>query len=206
MAADATLKRNAMQHVSKVDVWRRAFTRGGFPHQFSWILELPWRRIVLSPEALASRLPIRPDSMVLEVGAGSGYYSIEVGRRIRSGRLELFDLQPEMLHRCQKKLASAGITNVGYTAGDAAALPFADDLFDLVYTVTVFGEVRDRNACLRSIRRVLKPSGILSISEHLPDPDFTTLDALRHQTEAVGFFLERWYGSRFAYTANLRAV
>ena len=195
-----------MKPGSKVDVWRRAFTRGGFPHQFSWILELPWRRIVLSPEALVSRLPIRPDSMVLEIGAGSGYYSIEVARRIRTGRLELFDLQPEMLHRCREKFAAAGLTNVGYTAGNAAALPFADSLFDLAFMVTVFGEVRDRNACLRSIRRVLKPSGMLSISEHLPDPDFTTLASLRRQTEPVGFSLEQRYGSPFAYTANLRAI
>ena len=111
-----------------------------------------------------------------------------------------------MLRRCRNKCTAAGFTNVGYSAGNAAALPFSDAAFDLAYMVTVFGEVRDQDACLRGIRRVLKPGGMLSISEHLPDPDFTTLHALRRRTEAVGFFLERWYGSPLAYTANLRAA
>ena len=189
-----------------VGAWKRILTRGVFPHEFSWILELPWRRVVLSPDALISRLPIQRNSNVLEIGAGSGYYSIEVARRIPGGRLELFDIQPEMLRRCRDKCTAAGFTNVGYSAGNAAALPFSDAAFDLVYMVTVFGEVHDQDACLRGIRRVLKAGGALSISEHLPDPDFTGLDSLRRQAETVGFTLERWCGSRLAYTASLRLV
>lgn len=194
-----------MSLARRVDIVRRAVSRGVFPHQLAWILELPWRRIVLSPEALASRLPLRPDASVLELGPGSGYYSVEVARRIPAGRLELFDIQAEMLDRCRARCAAAGLTNVGYTVGDAAALPFADGRFDLVYMVTVFGEVRDEDGLLRSVKRVLRPGGTLSISEHLPDPDFTPLGALRRRVEGQGFALERRYGPRLAFTANFRA-
>ena len=194
-----------MSLASKADVWRRAIARGVFPHQLSWVLELPWRRLVLSPQALASRLPLRADSAVLELGPGSGYYSVEVARRVPSGRLELFDLQPEMLERCRVRCASAGLSNVGYTVGDGAALPFADCRFDVAYMVTVLGEVRDQGACLRSVRRVLKPGGTLSVSEHLPDPDFLPFEALRRRAERCGFMLERRHGSRFAFTANFRS-
>ncbi|MFL5385758.1 MAG: class I SAM-dependent methyltransferase [Longimicrobiaceae bacterium] len=186
--------------------WRQALGRGIFPHQLAWFLELPARRLVLSPELLASRLPLHPDASVLEVGPGSGYYSLEVARCIPAGRLELFDLQPQMLARCRAKAEAAGLTNVGFTTGDGASLPFADAAFDLVYMVTVFGEVHDQAACLRSIRRVLKPAGALSVSEHMPDPDFTPFDALRRQVEASGFRLEARSGSRWAYTANFRVT
>ena len=74
----------------------------------------------------------------------------------------------------------------------------------MVYMVTVFGEVDDQDACLRGVRRILRPGGILSISEHLPDPDFTSLSALRHRAERAGFALKSSHGSRWAYTANLR--
>ena len=158
-----------------IAVWRRVIARGVFPHQFSWLLELPWRRLVLSPEALASRLPLRADSVVLELGAGSGYYSVQVAQRVGTGRLELFDVQAEMLGRCRAKCVAAGLTNVGYVVGDAAALPFGRACFDVVFMVAVLGEVLDQAGCLTSVRRVLKPGGVLSISEHLPDPDFTTL-------------------------------
>lgn len=188
-----------------IDVWRRAVSRGAFPHEFAWVLELPWRRLVLSPAAQASRLPLRSDARVLELGPGSGYYSVEVARRIPAGRLELFDLQAEMVERCLARCASAALTNVGATVGDAAALPFGDARFDLVYLVTVFGEARDQDACLRDIRRVLRPGGVLSVSEHLPDPDFTSLGGLRRRAERHGFVLERRYGSRLAYTATFRA-
>jgi ubiquinone/menaquinone biosynthesis C-methylase UbiE len=184
--------------------WRQALGSGIFPHQLAWFLELPVRRLVLSPELLASRLPLRPDSTVLEIGPGSGYYSVEVARRIPAGRLELFDIQPEMLTRCREKCTAAGLGNVGFTTGDGASLPLSDASFDVVYMVTVFGEVHDQAACLGSIRRVLKPAGVLSISEHVPDPDFTAFDALRRQAEASGFRLEERFGSRWAYTANFR--
>jgi ubiquinone/menaquinone biosynthesis C-methylase UbiE len=186
--------------------WRQALGRGVFPHQLAWFLELPLRRLVLSPARLASRLPLGPDASVLEIGPGSGYYSLEVARRIPAGHLELFDLQPGMLARCRAKCQSAGLANVGFTTGDGAYLPFADASFDLVYMVTVFGEVDDTEACLRGIRRVLKPAGVLSISEHMPDPDFTAFDTLRRQVEARGFRLEARHGSRWAYTARFRVA
>jgi ubiquinone/menaquinone biosynthesis C-methylase UbiE len=188
------------------DAWRQALGRGIFPHQLAWLLELPLRRLVLSPELLASRLPLRPDASVLEIGPGSGYYSLEVARRIPAGRLELFDLQPEMLARARAKCEAAGLANVGFTQGDGASLPFAAARFDLAYMVTVFGEVDDQAACLRGIRRVLKPSGVLSVSEHMPDPDFTPFDALRRQVEESGFRLDARHGSRWAYTANFRVA
>jgi uncharacterized protein len=187
---------------SRWEAWRRAVGRGVFPHQLAWFLELPLRRLVLSPQLLASRLPLRRDAAVLEIGVGSGYYAVEVARRIPGGHLELFDIQPEMLERCGARLASAGLANVGFTLGDGASLPFAAGRLDVVYMVTVFGELHDQDACLRGIRRVLKPTGVLSVSEHLPDPDFTSFPVLRRRVEGAGFrFIDR-FGSRWAYTAN----
>lgn len=187
-----------------VGLWKRALSRGVFPHQFGWVLELGWRRIVLSPELLASRLPVHPDALVLEIGAGSGYYIPEVARRMTSGQVVVCDVQIEMLERCRMTCVSAGLDNVAYVVSDAAALPFADAGFDMVYMVTVFGEVHDQDACLRGARRILKPGGMLSISEHLPDPDFTSLAALRHRVEHAGFIFEGRHGWRLAYTANFR--
>ena len=187
-----------------VALWKRALSRGVFPHQFWWVLELGWRRTVLSPQALVSRLPVHPGAVVLEIGAGSGYYTTEVAKRVKNGSVTVCDIQVEMLERCRKKGVSGGIANVAYVVSDAAALPFADAGFDMVYMVTVFGEVHDQEACLRGVRRILKPGGMLSISEHLPDPDFTSLAALRRRAEHAGFIFEARHGWRWAYTANFR--
>ena len=188
-----------------IELAKGVLGRGVFPHQLSGLLDFPLRRFILSAPVLASRLSLRPDFSVLEIGCGSGYYSIEVAKRLLSGHLKLFDVQPEMIQKCIRRVAASGLRNVSFATGDGAALPFLDAQFDLVCMVTVLGEVRDRAACLKSIKRVLRPGGILSISEHLPDPDFISMDALAHMTEAFGFRLERRYGHRFAYTANFRA-
>ena len=193
-----------MDFARHVGIWKRALNRGVFPHQFWWVLELRWRRIVLSPQTLVSRVVVRPDASVLEIGAGSGYYTTEVASLVRRGQVTVFDIQVEMLERCRQKCRSVALANVAYVVGDAAALPFADAAFDMVYMVTVFGEVADQDACLSGVRRILGPGGILSISEHLPDPDFTSLSALRQRAERAGFALESTHGSRWAYTANFR--
>jgi uncharacterized protein len=183
---------------------KNALVRGVFPHEMSFFLELPWRNFMLSPQKLVARLGLTSTSHVLEVGAGSGFYSAEVARRVSKGHLELLDLQPEMLKKAREKLEAEGLSNVGYTAADAGDLPFRDDSFDVLFLVAVFGEVANQKAFLREARRVLKFGGTLSVSEHLPDPDFSTFAKVKALVEKEGFeFFERW-GAAWSYTANFR--
>ena len=183
---------------------KHAFARGVFPHQFAWILELPWRRVVLSPETLRSRVRLQPGANVLEIGSGSGYYSVALARTIPGGHLQLLDLQPEMISRSIARCASQGVTNVSFAAGDARALPFRDGQFDVVVMVTVLGEIPHRDAAVQAVVRVLRSGGTLSISEHLPDPDFIPFGKLRMQLEQAGLTLDARFGSPLAYTANFR--
>lgn len=183
---------------------KNTLVRGVFPHEMSFLLDLPWRNLTLSPQKLVARLALTPTSQVLEVGAGSGFYSVEVARRVSEGHLELLDLQPEMLKKAQQKIQAEGLSNVGYTPADAGKLPLKADSFDVIYLVAVLGEIADQRAFLREARRVLKPGGILSISEHLPDPDFSPSAKVQSLVEKEGFeFMER-HGARWSYTANFR--
>jgi ubiquinone/menaquinone biosynthesis C-methylase UbiE len=181
---------------------KNTLARGVFPHEMSFFLDLPWRNLVLSPRKLVARLALSPTSHVLEVGAGSGFYSVEVARRVSAGHLELLDLQPEMLAKAQRKLNAKGLSNVGYTLADAGRLPFPADSFDVIFLVAVFGEIANRKAFLNEAHRVLKPAGILSVSEHLPDPDFSPFAKLKTLVETEGFRLSTHHGARLSYTAN----
>lgn len=183
---------------------KNALVRGVFPPEMSFFLDLPWRNIMLSPEKLAVRLALKSTSQVLEVGAGSGFYSVEVARRISAGHLELLDLQPEMLKKAQRKLESKGLFNVGYTLADASRLPFNEHSFDVVFLITVLGEVANQKDFLTEAYRVLKPEGVLSISEHLPDPDFLPFAKVKSLVEKLGFEFFKHYGAKWSYTANFR--
>lgn len=69
--------------------------------------------------------------------------------------------------------------------------------------VTVVGEIEHQDAFLADAYRVLKPGGVISITEHHPDPDFESFDTVRRQLADHGFTVpEKRVGWRWAYTIN----
>jgi ubiquinone/menaquinone biosynthesis C-methylase UbiE len=185
---------------------KNALGRGVFPPEMSFFLELPWRNMLLSPQKLVARLALTNTSRVLEVGAGSGFYSVAVARKVSEGHLEILDLQPEMLKKARRKLEAAGLSNVGYTLADAGLLPFAADSFDVVFLVAVLGEIAEQKAFLGNAHGVLKSGGILSISEHLPDPDFSPFAKVKRLVEKEGFEFFAHYGAKWSYTVNFKKL
>jgi len=180
----------------------RAFGRGYFPHQLSWLIDNPIRQLLVSPRRMADRLPLTESSCVLELGPGSGYFSVELAGRIPRGRLELLDLQPEMLAKAKRKLEGQGLQNVGYSVQDASVgMPYPDQTFDVAVVVAVLGEVGDREACLEGLYRTIRSGGVLAIHEHVPDPDRITFSALRPLVESRGFLFRKRWGPRWNYTA-----
>jgi hypothetical protein len=99
---------------------RRGRGANYFPHQLWFIMDNPVRRLLVNPQQLVDRLELGGSEDVLEVGPGPGLFSVEIARRLTTGRLELFDLQPEMLDKARRKLDRAGCRNVGFHAGTLA--------------------------------------------------------------------------------------
>lgn len=186
------------------DVLNRGVGRGTFPHQLAFVLKLPLRRFILSSEKLVERLELEEAARVLELGPGPGYFSDSVARSIPKGYLLLVDLQSEMLQKARQKLARASVRNFGFVQADGRALPVRSGALDCVFLVAVLGEVSDRGSCVREIYRVLRPGGLLSISEQPGDPDFIALTEARALVEGAGFSLERVYGHGKNYTASFR--
>jgi ubiquinone/menaquinone biosynthesis C-methylase UbiE len=168
----------------------------------TWILDLPGRGIIMSAQAVADRLPVGQSAQVLEVGPGSGYYSVSVARKIPKGELTLVDVQPEMLEKSATKLRAAGIENFRTECSDGKKLPVESDSFDAIFLVTVFGEIEDQESFLSEAFRVLKPGGVISITEHHPDPDFEPVDVVTQCVERYGFVRPEMLGWRWAYTLN----
>ncbi len=77
------------------------------------------------------------------------------------------------------------------------------EVVDVAFLVAVLGEVPDRDACLREIHRVLRKSGLLSITEiKLGDPDFIAKNEMTRMGQSAGFRLSTRYGGFFHYTIN----
>jgi ubiquinone/menaquinone biosynthesis C-methylase UbiE len=178
---------------------------GPMPYMLRWTLAFP--RGNLSPEHLARLLEPRRGERMLEVGPGTGIYSVPIAQALgHEGALDVIDVQQEMLDEVTAHARAAGVANVTATRGDARTLPYPDAAFDAAYLVGVLGEIPDESAALRELRRVLKPSGRLVVGEVAIDPDFVRLGPLRERTRAARFELERRQGNVFSYLARFRAV
>lgn len=163
---------------------------------------MPARRLIIRPKVLADRLPLSSTSRILEVGSGSGYFSVELAQRVPRGRLELLDLQPEMLLKAANKFGEVPPPHVGFTSADACGeLPYGDASFDLVLLVAVLGELPSPDVALRSFHSLLVPGGILAVHEHLPDPDFISIGRLQRLLDSTGFGFRRRFGPHWNYTA-----
>ena len=105
--------------------------------------------------------------VILEIGSGPAYLSIELSKL---GRFKIvgLDISETMIDIAERNVKNAGINNVSFKLGDAADMPFEDEMFDFVVSngslhhwkepVKVFNEIyrvlrRDRRALITDLRR-----------------------------------------------------
>jgi uncharacterized protein len=186
------------------DVWSRFQGRGVYPPELAFLLTSPLRRLVHAPETLLRALELAPDARVLEIGPGPGYYSVAVARQVARGRLQLLDVQRGMLAKARARLARAGVQNAAFAQGHAARLPFRDGCFDAVFLVAVLGEVGDPVACLREVRRCLRPGGLCSVTELPGDPDAMSEEQIQALSREAGLVMDAVAPLRRGFTCNLR--
>lgn len=166
---------------------------------------------VISRDRLRSVLAPQPGERVLEIGPGTGYYTLDMAEWLMPGTgnpggggfVEIFDLQQEFLDHVMERAAERGLGNVVPTLGDATSLPYEDGSIDAVVLTAVLGEIPDPASALREIRRVLKADGRLVVGELFGDPHFTTRASLERQAGEAGLTFESHSGNWFAYFARL---
>ncbi|HEX2467235.1 MAG TPA: class I SAM-dependent methyltransferase [Solirubrobacterales bacterium] len=161
---------------------------------------------LITRERLRETLAPQPGERILEIGPGTGYYTIDLAQWVgASGTVDIFDLQQEFLDHTIERATERGLANVRPTQGDAQKLPYDDDSFDACVLITVLGEIPNQAAALSEIARVLRPGGRLVVGELLGDPHYVTPGSLAKRAEASGLRVERRVGPPFGYFARLVA-
>jgi SAM-dependent methyltransferase len=171
------------------------------PASVSWLVDNPVRRRYVRP--ILDRIRIHPGERVLELGPGPGMFTVEAARRVgEEGSLIVVDIQPRMIAQVEERVREAGLDNVETHVASAYELPLEDESIDRVFLVTVLPEVPDPYRALDEINRVLKPGGMLSITEDFTDPDYAFPFETVQRVEAVGLTRERFFGNFWIYTLN----
>ena len=130
---------------------------------------------------------VRKGQAVLDIAGGTGDLARKFSELVGdNGRVVLADINDSMLHVGRDKLIDCGVTNnVEYVQANAETLPFADNTFDCVSISFGLRNVTDKNAAIRSMLRVLKPSGRLLILEFSK----TSNPLLTKMYDAYSFYL-----------------
>ena len=176
--------------------WRRNPSACPYSQRF-WV-EAP--HPIITRRRLRAVLRPRLGERIVELGVGTGYYSLDLAEWVGSaGTLHLLDLQQEMLDHVMERAGGRELPNLVATRADATAMPYPDGSMDAVVLTAVLGEIPDRAGAMREIARILRPGGRLVVGELFGDPHFTTpATVLRLGTEAGLFCEERsgpWIGS-----------
>jgi len=133
-------------------------------HHESVLRSHRWRTAANSAGYLLPRL--RPGARLLDVGCGPGTITLDLADLLGpSGSVTALERTEEALDLARAEVAKRGATNVELTVGDALALDFPDDSFDVVHAHQVVQHVDDPVLALREMRRVCRPGGTVAVRE-----------------------------------------
>jgi ubiquinone/menaquinone biosynthesis C-methylase UbiE len=159
-------------------------------------LEREEREQLEQPEKVLDTLQIAAGSVVADIGAGTGYYSLRLAKRVGAhGRVLATDIQPEMLSLLRANMKKAEITNIEPILNTPADAKLPVNQLDLALMVDVYHELAQPEETMAQVRRALKPNGRLVLIEYRGEdptvpikPDHKmTLAQVRAEIEPMGF-------------------
>ncbi|PYJ08285.1 MAG: methyltransferase type 11 [Verrucomicrobia bacterium] len=154
-------------------------------HQAADWLERPERQEEEHTETLVEQLRVRPGDIVADIGAGTGYFSRRLARRVGpTGAVLAVDIQTEMLELLTNKLAEAGITNVRPVLGTLTDPGLPPNSVDLVLLVDVYHEFDHPWEMMQAITRALKPNSRVVLVEFRGEDPTVPIKPLHKMTVA----------------------
>src|SRR5258705_9939956 len=118
---------------------------------------------------VVEQLPLSPQSEVVDVAAGTGLFGRAVAPAV--ARVTAVDITPEMIEEGRRRAEEDGIANMTWRQGEAEALPFPDESFDLAITRYSIHHFVDPSAGLREMGRTCRRDGTIVAVDMGSDED-----------------------------------
>ncbi|MSV29486.1 MAG: methyltransferase domain-containing protein, partial [Bryobacterales bacterium] len=152
------------------------------------------------PELLLDALQIQEGATVADLGAGTGYFTWRLARRVGPrGKVIAVDIQRQMLDLVSEEVKKHALANVELVLGGPGDPQLPEGAVDLVLIANAYHEFSDPEAIMASVRRSLKPDGRVVLVEYSKENPRIPISELhrmsfaeiRSEVEAAGFELTR---------------
>jgi predicted methyltransferase len=169
----------------------------GFHGAEHWakVFDDPSRDAWQKPHEVIQALQLKPDAVVADIGAGTGYFSMRLAHMVPQGRVYAVDAEPDMVAHLKRRAEEAKLTNV--TAVQATAdSPRLPEKVDVVLFVDVYHHIGDRVRYFSRLRGSLKPGGRLAVVDFRMDSPMgpeksgrVAPDAVKRELKEAGYTL-----------------
>jgi ubiquinone/menaquinone biosynthesis C-methylase UbiE len=136
-------------------------------------LERPEREQEEHCRQLLQALPVRPGDVIADIGAGSGYYTFPLARRVGpKGKVLAVDIQPQMLQIIRTRMRAGRVKNVEPILGTETDPKLPANGVDIILLVDVYHEFAYPFEMTEALARALKPDGRMVFVEfRMEDPN-----------------------------------
>ncbi len=126
--------------------------------QWATVFDDPERDAWQKPHEVIQALALKPDAIIADIGAGTGYFSIRLAHMVPQGKVYGVDTEADMITYLRGRAQKAGLTNLEVITATPAD-PKLPEQVDVVMCVDVFHHLEKRTQYFEKIRTSLKPGG-----------------------------------------------
>ena len=140
----------------------------GDAQKWSKVFDDPKRDAWQKPHEVIQALGLKPDAVVADIGAGTGYFAVRLAHMLPQGRVYAVDTEAAMVRHVEQRAKGAGLANVTgvhAVAGD----PKLPEQADLILLVDVYHHIDDRVRYFEKVAAALKPGGRVAIVDFRMD-------------------------------------
>ena len=141
-----------------------------FPPELLGQLEGPDRDLYQRPEQIMDALQIGEGSVVADLGAGGGWFTVRLASRVGpNGRVYAEDIQEQMINAIGRRVELLGLKNVIPKLGSPVDPQIPAGTLDAVLIVDAYHEVEQPVALLKNVAKTLKPNAVIGIVNYKKD-------------------------------------
>ena len=119
-----------------------------------------------APSKAVDALDFKPGQVVADIGAGSGYYTSRIAKRVGpTGRVYATDIQPGMIQLLEQRVKNESLTNVTTILGTMDDPKLPPRAIDVAIMVDVYHELQQPQLFLQRLKDAFKPDGRLVLLE-----------------------------------------